>query len=111
MNFKRVLGIVICLCGLALIGVSIYIKGQVAEGQQEIEAGQRKIDQTKTLFSIVPQTKKLGDTLTASGQRRINAGQQQVEEYTALANKLQISGIVLAIVGAGIAIICRSRKS
>jgi hypothetical protein len=110
-NFKRILGIVSCVAGLVLIGVAFYIKGHVAEGKAQIAEGQQKIDQTKSLFSIVPQTKNLGDTFTSSGQKRIDAGQQQVAEYTALANKLQIAGIVLAIVGAGIAILCGKRKA
>jgi hypothetical protein len=109
-NFKRILGIVICLCGLALIGASFYIHNQVAEGRGQIAAGQQKIDRTNKLFSITPQTKDVGSTLTKSGQERVNAGTMEADQYEALANKLQIAGIALVIVGAGIAILCGRRK-
>ena len=110
MNFTRILGIVICVCGLVLIGVSFYIHSQVAQGREQIAAGQNQIDQTNKLFSIVPQTKDVGSTLTKSGQQRVNMGQQQADEYESRANKLQIAGIVLVIVGAGIAILGGKRK-
>lgn len=111
MNIQRIVGIVICLCGLVMIGAAFYINGQVEQGRQEIAAGQQKINQVKGIFSLTSQTKPLGDTLTSSGQQRIAMGQQQADEYAALANKLQIGGIVLAIVGLGIALFWRTRRN
>ena len=83
-----------------MIGISLRIQHQVDAGQIRIEEGQKKMDQSNRLFSIVPQGKIIGDQLSGSGQNKIAQGQQTIAEYTALAHKLLIGGIVVAILGA-----------
>ena len=110
MGSKKLLGIIVLACVLVMVGASFYIKARVAEGKEQIAAGQKKINTTNSLFSIVPGTKEVGDGLTSSGQRRINEGQQQVTEYEALANKLQMGGILLSIVGVAILLLWKDKR-
>lgn len=113
MNFKRLIGIVICAAGIALLVISGYIKHRVAEGKADIASGQQKIDQGKTLFGLNPVTKEVGQQLFInSGEKKIKEGSQQVHDYEILANRLQIGAIVCIIVGVGIfAISFKKRKA
>lgn len=110
MSFKKILGILVFLAGIAMMGASLYIKSQVEDGKLQIAAGQKKVDQANSLFSVVPGTKVIGKTVTQSGQSKIDAGQAQVDYYEALAKKLQMGGIVLTIVGVGILVLWRTKK-
>jgi hypothetical protein len=100
MNLRRIIGIVVAIAGIALLCVSSYIKGQVAEGQEQIDSAQKKVDTGNRLFSLSPTVKEYSKGLTDSAQKKIDAGQEQVIEYTALAQKLQIGGYILIAVGA-----------
>ena len=70
MNGKRILGILILLCGIAMILGSVYIKQRVAEGKMQISSAQNKVNQGNSLFSLNPVSKEIGKGVTGSAQKR-----------------------------------------
>ena len=100
MNVRRVLGIAVAVCGVVLIIVSFYIRGQVAQGTEEISNAKQKVSTVDKLFSVTPESKQLGKGITDPAQKRIQAGEQQISYYSQLSDKIQIGGIVLIIAGA-----------
>ena len=99
---KQILGIILVIVGVVMLFVSNHIKNEVAAGRLQIIQGQRTVNQVNTLFSARPETQAVGKQVTGGAQRRIDEGQGQVDYYTNLANQLQMGGIVLIIVGAGL---------
>lgn len=110
MNSKRILGLVVLIVGVILLFVSHYIEGRVAEGQEQVKGAQKKVNQGNSLFSLSPATKDAGQQLTKGAQKKIDAGKQQISHYADIADQLQVGGILLVIVGAGIILICRNKK-
>ncbi len=111
MGFKRILGILVLVGGIVLLGVSYYIKQRVAEGQIEVSSAQKKVDRSSSLFSLNPVSKQLGQGMTDSAQKKIDQGNQQIDEYTVLANRLQIGGFILGIAGVLVIIFGKKRKA
>lgn len=99
MSTKKITGIILCVIGLACLGMSYYIKEQVAGGQEKIESAQRSVDQSKKLFSQNPVSKEVGNLFMGSAQKEINKGAAEIVYYAQLAQTLQIGGIVLIIAG------------
>jgi len=110
MSMKKYLGIVLLFAGLGCISFSIYIKEQVKEGRNEIYEGQKTVDQTKSLFSISPYTKPIGEGLANAGQSKIDAGTMKADQYEQMALYLKLSGIVLVITS-GVSFFYFSKKS
>ena len=102
MKGNKVLGIVILIIGLVMLGASFYIKNQVLQGRMEISSAQSKVDTGKSLFGTTPATKPAGNILFSGAQNQIDAGTATADYYAQMANWLQIGGIILIIVGAGI---------
>ncbi|MBS0615875.1 MAG: hypothetical protein JSR58_04920 [Verrucomicrobia bacterium] len=111
MSWKRILGIILVLGGVALLLVSNYIANQVEQGKEQISSAQKKVDQGNSLFSMSPYTKDVGEQITGSAQKKIDAGQQEVIQYETLAGQLKIGGIVVLVVGLLFVIFGRKRKS
>ena len=106
MSIKRILGILICIAGVVLILISNNIKGQIAEGNLKISNAESQVNQGQSLFGLNPITKEIGQRAVIDpAQQKINAGKAEVAEYTILANRLMIGGIILCVVGFGIAVI------
>lgn len=99
MTARRVIGIFILICGIALMLASKYIKNQVQQGQQQINSAQTQVNQADSLFSLNPTSKQVGKVFTGSAQKKIDEGKQQVIEYTTLADRLRVSGIVVFVMG------------
>ncbi len=110
MKFKRILGFIVLIGGLALVLISHYISTQVGEGKSKISKAQKQVDMGNDLFSLSPSTKALGKGVTGSAQKKIDAGKQQVGEYEELAENLQMGGIVVALLGVVILFISRKKK-
>jgi hypothetical protein len=110
MNKKRTLGIAIAIIGVVLIGFSMYIKTQVLQGNAQIASGQKKLDTTSKVFSFSSATKPFGDQVTKSGNKKIAKGKEEIAYYTKLANQLQVGGIILIVVGAGIAVFSGKKR-
>jgi hypothetical protein len=99
---KKVLGAILFLGGIAMILLSMYIKNQVVQGKLEVSDAQSKVDSGNSLFSLNPMAKEVGKTMTGSAQKKINAGQEQISMYEQRAQWLQMGGIALLVLGAGI---------
>lgn len=99
MTARRIIGILMLMCGVALILASKYIKSQVEQGQQQINSAQAKVNQADSLLSLNPTSKQVGQVFTDSAQKKIDAGKQQVIEYTTLADRLRVSGIAVFVLG------------
>ncbi len=107
MNSKQIAGIVLFVMGIGMLIGSHYIAGRVREGNQEIEAGQQKIDATNKFFSVTVVTKPVGKGLTHSGQQQVDAGREESSYYQQIAEGLQIGGIAALIIGIGAFLFCR----
>ena len=101
----RKLGVVIMLIGALFIGGSIYIKKEVAKGQEQVDSAHRKVKKSDKVFSVVPGSKKL----TKSAKRKISAGQEDIDKYKKVASWLLVSGLILGAASLG-ALIIHSRK-
>jgi hypothetical protein len=97
--------------GIGMLITSHYIAGQVRAGNQEINAGQQKIDATNKFFSVTVVTKPVGKGLTHSGQQEVNAGREESAYYQQVAEGLQIGGIAALIIGIGAFLSCRLKPS
>lgn len=110
MSAKKIIAILIFIAGLVLIFISHYIKIQVAEGKIRVESAQSQVDQGNSLFSITPETKALGKSFTGSAQSQINEGTQKIALYAGRADILQVTGIILLVLGIGIFFVRLGRK-
>lgn len=110
MNYKQVLGIFAIIAGVILIFVGRYINGQVEAGNLEIASAQKKVNSANSLFSRNPVTKQIGQGMTSGAQSKINAGQEDVNYYTIVAERCQLGGIALIVVGAGMVFFFRTKK-
>ena len=92
-------GIVVAVIGIILLIFSNYIDSQVAAGRQKIKGAQQEVDQGKALFSLTPETKKVGDGMANDAQKKIDAGKAKVRHYSSVADHVQIIGVILIVVG------------
>ena len=112
MNLRRIIGILICIGGIALIFLSNYIAKQVEEGKEKISNAQNKVEQGKTLFGQNPVSKEIGQKIFFdSAEEKINAGKEEVAEYEQMSNHLMVGGIALLLIGAIIIVIPRRKKN
>lgn len=102
MNMKKIIGIAVIILGLGMIIASMNITSRVESGRIEIADGQRKVDQTNTLFSYNSTTKQIGKGFTDGGQSKINKGIKTAADYEALAERLNLWGIIFLVVGAAV---------
>ncbi len=100
----------IFIIGLVMLGASFYIKNQVLQGRMQISSAQSQVDTGKSIFGASSTTKPVGNVLFGGAQSQIDAGSAQADYYANMANWLQIGGIVLMIVGAGIYFISGRKK-
>ena len=109
MNLKRMIGIIVSICGIATIFVSIYIKNQVATGKEIASKAQSQVDVGTSLFSLTPVTKEIGKGISGQAQSKIDEGQRQISYYEGLANGLLIGGIGLIILGGAVVLLGRKK--
>jgi hypothetical protein len=110
-NFKQVIGALLLIGGIFLVGLANYINTQVAAGNDQIFSAQKKVDQGNSLFSNNPITNVIGQSLTSGAQKKINQGKADIQYYTVIAQRCQVGGIALAVIGAGMIYFCRNKKS
>lgn len=87
-----------------MIFISNYITTQIKEGKIKITRAQKQVEKGRGLFNYNPVTKEIGKGVTGAAQKKIDAGKQMVTDYEVIAHRLQVGGIVLTIIGAGIVI-------
>lgn len=96
MNTKRTIGIIILIIGIIVIIYANYQKGRIAEAQGNIEKG-------TSLFS--------GNSVGGQVGKSIGgAMESKVSSYNTPVMLLMTGGIILVIVGAGMALFCKTRK-
>ena len=110
MRYQRMIGMIALIGGVVCLGFSMYIKSEVLAGQEQIASGERKLNALDRVFSASPTTKSYSSQLTKSGRSKIAQGKEDIAYYTSLANTLQISGVVLIIVGAGIFLFGKKKR-
>lgn len=96
------IGSLLLICGIALIGFSMYVTKQVEEGKGKVTSAQSKVDKGKGLFSGNPVSEEIGKGLASGAQRKIDEGQQQIEFYEGVASWAKFSGIACIIIGLGV---------
>ncbi len=109
MKTKNTLGVVVLLCGIALVGASLYIKDQVEEGKVKIASAEKTLDTGSRIFSLNPTSKVVGKVLTDSAGKKINEGEQEILKYEQIQSWSLIAGIAFLVVGTGI-IFTRKKK-
>lgn len=112
MGLRRIIGILIVIVGILCLGVSYYINNQILQGVAKIKSAQEKVNKGNDFFSgsSNPVMQGIGSQVTGSAQKKINLGKEEIEKYTAIADNLQMGGIVLLIVGGILIIIPRKRR-
>jgi len=111
MNYKRILGIVFFLSGVALVVVSIYIKNQVDEGKMKISRAEKQVEGGKKLFSLNPVSKEVGKKIIIDpAERKIAKGKHDVNYYDRLSNWLMIIGIVCGALGIIVFIFAKKKQ-
>lgn len=111
MKAKKKWGIVMFLLGVILLSSSFYIKSQVEAGQEKIANVESQTDLGDKLLSLTPATKEVGKGLTGSIKEKVKEGKEQIEFYTAVAKSLEIGGIILIVLGAGIMLLGKKNRS
>jgi hypothetical protein len=99
LSYKKIIGLVFFLCGVALIVISFYIKNEVSEGKMKISRAEKQVEGGKKLFSLNPVTEEVGKGVFSSAEKKIGKGKRDVAYYESLSNSLLIIGIVLIIFG------------
>lgn len=102
MKGRKILGLAIGIIGIALIFVAVYINNQVASGEEQISSAKQKVNSIDNLFSVTPESKQIGSTLTTPAKRKIKEGEAEVTYYSQLAKNIQIGAIILIVLGSGL---------
>ena len=106
----KVLAVLLLIAGAASIGTSLYITKQVEEGNIQIQSAEESVKKGDQLFSLIPQTKEIGKTVTDSANKKISAGKETIAHYTAVAQNLKVLGIVLCVLGIALFFIPKKKK-
>ena len=105
-SFKsKTFGAVLIVVGIALMGMSYYIKKEVAEGEGRISSAERSVDTTNRIFggSVV------GKAVTSPISKKIREGKETAAYYAKVGNVLMIAGIACLVLGIGINVNARRR--
>jgi len=105
---KNIFVIILVIAGLICIGVSLYIKNQVAQGKEMIGSAQDKIDKGNSLLSIAPGGGEIGGFFSKSAQGKIDRGAEEIKHYEKISDWLMIGGVICA--GLGLLIVFMRKK-
>lgn len=109
MNVKQIFGIILSLCGVAVIVFSLYVNSKVSLGKEKISSAQSAVDKGNWLLDMTPVTKEIDKGLSSPAQNKINEGWQQIAYYEGISRHLLWSGIGLFIIGCAIVLIFRKK--
>jgi len=96
MSTKRIIGIVILIIGIIAILYANYQKGRIAEAEGNIQKG-------TSLFS----GQSVGGQV---GKAYGGAMEDKVSSYNTPVMLLMVGGVVLVIIGAGMALFCKKKR-
>jgi predicted MFS family arabinose efflux permease len=95
-NTKRVIGIIILIIGIIAILVANYVRGRLAEAEGTVQKG-------TSLFSGSSVGNQVGQTVGGAVEGKIAS-------YNGPVMVLMIGGIILVVIGAGMALFCRKKS-
>jgi len=95
-NKKRIVGIIILIVGIIFIVYANYQKGRIAEAEGNVETG-------KSFFSGSSVGGQVSDAVGGVVGDKISS-------YKAPVMILMIGGIVLVVVGGGMALFCKGKR-
>ena len=106
----RIIAILLMLAGGGMLGGSVYIHNQVLQGRAQIAAAQKKVNTGKSLFSVDPTAKKVGNQLFKPIDKKLAEARGEATYYERLASQLQMGGIILLVIGAGMFLFGKRRS-
>lgn len=109
-NYKQVIGALLLIGGIFFLGLANYINKQVEAGNTQIFSAQQKVDQSSSLFGRNPVTNVIGKGITSGAQKKIDQGKADIGYYTVIAERCQVGGIALSLIGVGMIFLCRNKK-
>ena len=110
MNFKRILGIVLLVAGIALLFISHNISEQLNAGKETISETQKNVDRGNKLFSLNPVSKEIGKGVSGIAEKKISEGEETIAHYTVVANWCQKGGAALIALGAIVVIFSLKKR-
>ena len=96
MSTKRITGIIILIIGIIVILYANHLKGRIAEAEGNVQKG-------TSLFSGHSAGSQVGQAVGGAIEGKISS-------YSTPVMLLMIGGIVIAIIGAGMALFCKKKK-
>lgn len=96
MNAKRIIGIIILIVGIIAILVANYVKGRLAEAEGTVHKGTSMLSGTSVGGQV---GKSVGGAI-----------ENKIASYNTPVMILMIGGIVLVVIGAGMALFCRKKS-
>jgi len=110
MSAKKILGILFLLGGMGLFGTSVYIKGRVEEGKQQVSQAEAQVDQgLGGPAPLRPFARRVEKEFTGAAQSRIASAKGDIAHYEQMAKYFQFGGIGLFVIGAGMLIFGRKK--
>lgn len=104
MNIRRAIGIILLALGIAVIIFASYEKGHIAEAAKKAN---EQISEGKSFFQENPIGNAVGSVVGESMHHKVST---EVVKYQQMVMWLTIIGIIIAIIGLGMTLFCRSRK-
>ncbi len=104
MKSARIIGLIVLLAGIGSLMLSNYISNQVLEGKGQIAAGEKKVEQGKSLFQGDVVSEQMGKAITSGAEKKIARGKEEIAYYEQVAEMLHTGGLIASIVGVGILI-------
>ncbi len=111
MRVKKIFSIIVFVIGILMLGGSYYIKNQVEQGKIQISSAEKSLSRGKSLFSLNPVTKQIGEGISRSADRKIDSANAEIQYYSNVAQGLLIGGIILMVLGAGMFFLGKRSKS
>ena len=105
MKLKKKFGLIVFIVGIVMVGGSFYIENQVLQGKEQISSAENSLNRAKTLFSLTPTTKQIGEGISKSADRKIASANQEIASYESLSQFLLVGGVILIVLGAGLFIV------
>ena len=110
MHTKRVVGVIGLIFGISLVLFSIYIMHHVGIGKVKIANAQEKLNEGTGFILLNPIAKNVSKGAVEEAEGKIEQGQKDVVFYEEVAEWLEIGGIVIGVIGAGLIAFPKRKK-